>query len=205
MVPSLTNLPPGCAFAPRCPLAIDRCRAEYPPLQDFGDRSFCGVLARGGNGGGAMTDAPPLLEVTDLVKHYRGARRHPAPPHRHRACGRWRQLLGRRRRDARAGRRIRLRQVDGRAQRAAAGRTDQRRDPLNGDGYHPSQQGRDAAAPALDADRVPGPVRLAQSAHDRRRHRRRAARRAWPRDRASEQAGARRRTVPRRSACAPTR
>jgi peptide/nickel transport system ATP-binding protein len=35
MVPSLTNLPPGCAFAPRCTLAIDRCRAEYPPLQDF--------------------------------------------------------------------------------------------------------------------------------------------------------------------------
>ena len=37
MVPSLTNLPPGCAFAPRCALAIDRCRAEYPPLQDWGD------------------------------------------------------------------------------------------------------------------------------------------------------------------------
>ncbi|TKW78566.1 MAG: ABC transporter ATP-binding protein, partial [Bradyrhizobium icense] len=36
MVPSLTNLPDGCAFAPRCPLAIDRCRREYPPLQDFG-------------------------------------------------------------------------------------------------------------------------------------------------------------------------
>ena len=36
MVPSLTNLPPGCAFAPRCKLAIDRCRVEYPPLKDFG-------------------------------------------------------------------------------------------------------------------------------------------------------------------------
>jgi peptide/nickel transport system ATP-binding protein len=36
MVPSLTNLPDGCAFAPRCPLAIERCRQEYPPLQDFG-------------------------------------------------------------------------------------------------------------------------------------------------------------------------
>jgi peptide/nickel transport system ATP-binding protein len=40
MVPSLTNLPPGCAFAPRCPLAIERCRAEYPPLQDWGDNHF---------------------------------------------------------------------------------------------------------------------------------------------------------------------
>ena len=35
MVPSLTNLPAGCAFAPRCSLAIDRCRIEYPPLQEF--------------------------------------------------------------------------------------------------------------------------------------------------------------------------
>jgi len=40
MVPSLTNLPPGCAFAPRCPFAIDRCRAEFPPLRDFGDHHF---------------------------------------------------------------------------------------------------------------------------------------------------------------------
>ena len=70
MVPSLTNLPPGCAFAPRCPLAIDRCRAEYPPLQEFGGRPPCRLLARGGNGGGVMSEARPLLEVTDLVKHY---------------------------------------------------------------------------------------------------------------------------------------
>ncbi|MFB9266308.1 ABC transporter ATP-binding protein [Bradyrhizobium erythrophlei] len=34
MVPSLTNLPPGCAFAPRCKFAIDRCRKEYPPLEE---------------------------------------------------------------------------------------------------------------------------------------------------------------------------
>ncbi|MBV9833809.1 MAG: ABC transporter ATP-binding protein [Alphaproteobacteria bacterium] len=30
-VPPLNDLPPGCHFAPRCPLADDRCRAEYPP------------------------------------------------------------------------------------------------------------------------------------------------------------------------------
>jgi peptide/nickel transport system ATP-binding protein len=40
MVPSLTNLPPGCAFAPRCGLAIDKCRAEFPPLEDWGDNHF---------------------------------------------------------------------------------------------------------------------------------------------------------------------
>jgi peptide/nickel transport system ATP-binding protein len=37
MVPSLTNLPEGCAFAPRCKMAIDRCRSEYPPLEAFGE------------------------------------------------------------------------------------------------------------------------------------------------------------------------
>ena len=35
-VPSLVRLPAGCAFAPRCPLAVERCRAEYPPLEKFG-------------------------------------------------------------------------------------------------------------------------------------------------------------------------
>jgi peptide/nickel transport system ATP-binding protein len=36
MVPSLTNLPKGCAFAPRCELAIARCHEEYPPLENWG-------------------------------------------------------------------------------------------------------------------------------------------------------------------------
>ena len=34
MVPSLTKLPPGCAFAPRCKLAVERCRQAYPPLEE---------------------------------------------------------------------------------------------------------------------------------------------------------------------------
>jgi len=33
-VPPLTNLPPGCVFAPRCAHAQDRCRAEYPPYEE---------------------------------------------------------------------------------------------------------------------------------------------------------------------------
>jgi peptide/nickel transport system ATP-binding protein len=32
--PSLLNLPPGCSFAVRCPLAFDRCLREDPPLRD---------------------------------------------------------------------------------------------------------------------------------------------------------------------------
>ena len=34
IVPSLHDLPKGCNFAPRCSYATDRCREEYPPLQD---------------------------------------------------------------------------------------------------------------------------------------------------------------------------
>jgi oligopeptide/dipeptide ABC transporter ATP-binding protein len=33
MVPSLVDMPAGCVFAPRCALASDRCRAEYPPFE----------------------------------------------------------------------------------------------------------------------------------------------------------------------------
>jgi len=33
MVPALINLPAGCVFAPRCALADDRCRREYPPYE----------------------------------------------------------------------------------------------------------------------------------------------------------------------------
>jgi peptide/nickel transport system ATP-binding protein len=34
IVPPLTNLPPGCAFAPRCPRADERCRGENPPYEE---------------------------------------------------------------------------------------------------------------------------------------------------------------------------
>ncbi|MEV0296599.1 ABC transporter ATP-binding protein [Nocardia sp. NPDC050710] len=31
--PAMHALPPGCSFAPRCPIAIDECRAAEPPLE----------------------------------------------------------------------------------------------------------------------------------------------------------------------------
>jgi peptide/nickel transport system ATP-binding protein len=37
IVPDLRKPVIGCAFAPRCPIADDRCRAEAPPLADHGD------------------------------------------------------------------------------------------------------------------------------------------------------------------------
>lgn len=41
-IPSITNMPPGCRFHPRCPYASDKCRQEEPPLLDFdGQLSAC--------------------------------------------------------------------------------------------------------------------------------------------------------------------
>ncbi len=32
LMPDPTNLPPGCAFAPRCPYAVEACKETIPPL-----------------------------------------------------------------------------------------------------------------------------------------------------------------------------
>lgn len=39
-VPSPLNPPPGCHFHTRCPIAIDRCKVEEPPFEDYGDGHF---------------------------------------------------------------------------------------------------------------------------------------------------------------------
>ncbi|WP_339073396.1 oligopeptide/dipeptide ABC transporter ATP-binding protein [Sinorhizobium meliloti] len=46
-VPSPINPPTGCAFHPRCPLAIERCRVEVPPLVQIahGRAAACHVRA----------------------------------------------------------------------------------------------------------------------------------------------------------------
>jgi peptide/nickel transport system ATP-binding protein len=36
--PDPRDLPQGCSFAPRCPLAVDACRAEEPPMTTHADR-----------------------------------------------------------------------------------------------------------------------------------------------------------------------
>jgi peptide/nickel transport system ATP-binding protein len=48
IVPALTKPIPGCAFAPRCPFAVERCRAERPPLEerDLGHAAACWEVPR---------------------------------------------------------------------------------------------------------------------------------------------------------------
>ena len=43
VVPSVVDLPPGCHFEPRCPEAIDICRAQAPALEEArpGHRVAC--------------------------------------------------------------------------------------------------------------------------------------------------------------------
>jgi len=47
--PSLVNLPSGCAFHPRCSLAMEICRQEVPEFQSVGDehRVACWLMQRG--------------------------------------------------------------------------------------------------------------------------------------------------------------
>ncbi|MEW6698658.1 MAG: ABC transporter ATP-binding protein [Bacillota bacterium] len=49
MVPTLTQLPPGCSFAHRCPEAQSRCHVERPSLQEIapGRRVSCWLHERG--------------------------------------------------------------------------------------------------------------------------------------------------------------
>jgi peptide/nickel transport system ATP-binding protein len=85
--PSLAALPPGCPFAPRCPLAIDDCRVAEPELLAVGPdhRAACirteHVAGRSAAdiygistalaGALALADPPVVLRVRDLVKTYK--------------------------------------------------------------------------------------------------------------------------------------
>jgi peptide/nickel transport system ATP-binding protein len=86
--PSLADLPPGCPFAPRCPLAIDECRTAEPELAPVGPnhQAACirteqvagrsaadiyGVSTAPSAADEATTDAPVVLRVRDLVKTFK--------------------------------------------------------------------------------------------------------------------------------------
>ena len=46
-VPDLADLPPGCAFAPRCPEAMDGCSAALPPLEPIAPDHHAACFAVG--------------------------------------------------------------------------------------------------------------------------------------------------------------
>ncbi|MFI9507725.1 ABC transporter ATP-binding protein [Nocardia sp. NPDC052566] len=84
--PAMHALPPGCSFAPRCPIAIDECRAAEPPLEmtNLGHAAACIRTAEVGSAElfeayrreigepetTAETDAHVVLRVSDLVKTF---------------------------------------------------------------------------------------------------------------------------------------
>ncbi len=90
--PSLQDLPPGCPFAPRCPLVFETCREVEPALIAVGSpghHSACHLAEKIEAGGWSPTDVYPLpdlpeapaaripreerdvvLEAKDLVRHH---------------------------------------------------------------------------------------------------------------------------------------
>jgi oligopeptide/dipeptide ABC transporter ATP-binding protein len=90
--PSMAALPPGCPFAPRCPLAIDDCRAAEPELVEIApgaaNTSHRAACIRTEHVAGRSAaeiygvsteppavapdaDAPVVLRVRDLAKTYK--------------------------------------------------------------------------------------------------------------------------------------
>ena len=202
-VPPPTAWPAGCRFRDRCPYAWERCEREHPPLYQLGEghvsrchlaeeperrahphpplaaqrgcerRMTTPIVERDAIAPGA---GDPLLSVRDLTKHF---------PIKHgvfgRGSGAVRAVDGVsfdvcRGRDARARRRIGVRQDDDRPRDPAPHRAD-RRAPCASTAQDVLALGagelRRAAAP--DADRLPGSLLLAQPAHDGRRDRARGA------------------------------
>ncbi|MGZ4578951.1 MAG: oligopeptide/dipeptide ABC transporter ATP-binding protein, partial [Mycobacterium sp.] len=83
--PSLVGLGPGCPFAPRCPLAIDECRADEPELLPVGVDHRAACIRTDQVDGrpaadiyqvnteahtAASGDSPPVVRVRDLVKTF---------------------------------------------------------------------------------------------------------------------------------------
>ena len=65
-VPSPVHLPSGCAFHPRCPIAIERCRVDLPELLPVGDGSVSVACHRADErlAGLALPVAPSPLRPT---------------------------------------------------------------------------------------------------------------------------------------------
>ena len=85
--PALVDLPPGCPFAPRCPLVIDECESAEPPLLDVGPAHAAACIRTeevkgrtaaqiyGVSTQPVVVEDPPdsdvVIRVADLVKTYK--------------------------------------------------------------------------------------------------------------------------------------
>ena len=172
--PSLLRLPEGCSFRPRCGEKTDAC-LRMPEIERHGARAFrCHhPLVTPKVAMSALVDVHGRLEAVRAAplarREDRGiARQRDRDAHRARA----RPRLARHRSPGevtRTGRRIRLRKVHARPRHRrhpAAEHRDGAHRRRAGDGRRPRPQAHDAGA-----DGVPGPVRLARSAHAGRRQR----------------------------------
>jgi peptide/nickel transport system ATP-binding protein len=85
--PDLATLPPGCSFAPRCPMAEARCHESAPALEvtapdhqvaclragETGDAAARRVLSVASAPSGRQRESPPpevVLEARGLTKHF---------------------------------------------------------------------------------------------------------------------------------------
>ncbi|RMC36356.1 ABC transporter ATP-binding protein [Paracoccus alkanivorans] len=72
--PSALAMPPGCAFHPRCPLAIDRCRSVRPELRQVGQSRVACHLAEkvvGMEAGRAEAENPALTRRLAVLERAR--------------------------------------------------------------------------------------------------------------------------------------
>ena len=77
--PSMAALPPGCPFAPRCPLAIDDCRAAEPELLEIGTGAAAAATSNTGaaaaatsNTGAGATGGASHLAACIRTEHVAG-------------------------------------------------------------------------------------------------------------------------------------
>jgi oligopeptide/dipeptide ABC transporter ATP-binding protein len=66
--PQVINLPPGCPFTPRCPLARERCHEEEPELRPFGEGHLtaCHFAEELEERGGEQIFAPIAADTTEV-------------------------------------------------------------------------------------------------------------------------------------------
>ena len=64
-VPDLLDLPPGCTFHPRCPLADEGCEAAFPPLRTVGAARRCACYKAGPHASEGRVD--PLRATEERI------------------------------------------------------------------------------------------------------------------------------------------